>query len=121
MQKAVKVVISCGKIKQGKSPPCPAFVFGAQFPIPCIEQTSVRRVSSLTTLVGKIINSCIFKRINSFFVYLLIKVCVWRMIRLKNVKYRWQSYGYYNYEVSDVIEGFATGNLQRFTAGLLLH
>jgi len=42
------------------------------------------------------------------------------MIRLKNVKYRWQSNGYHNNQVSDVIEEFASGNLQRFTVRLLL-
>jgi len=65
-------------------------------------------------------NCCMLKGINSLFVYLLIEVGVWRMIRLKNVKYRWQSHGYYNNQVSDIIEDFASGNLQRFTVRLLL-
>lgn len=110
VQKAVKVAISCGKNRQMTIKIAQiramSFVFGAQF--------------QLTTLVGKIINCYIFETINSLLVYLLIKVCVWRMIRLQNVKYRWQSYGYYSHQVSDVIENFASGNLQRFTVLLLL-
>lgn len=66
------------------------------------------------------INCCIFKGINSLFIYLPIKVCVRRMIRLNKVKYRWQSDSYHNNQVSDVIEELASGNLQRFTVRLPL-
>lgn len=49
-------------------------------------------------------------------IYLPIEFCVWRMIRLENVKYGWQCHGRYKHKVYDIEHHYTFRHFERFTA-----